>query len=253
MLCSWLLDHSRIAQVSRVLADIENDFRKATHVTGEIKGSDIVRTFQSERNSPEYINKANKALLHDLIRCLAENDAKIVARAFAKRLHAKYERENLYFFAHLTLFEQIYLLRNHLNARSGDLNPPNLPISIIADTLPSNKVFSSRQAITNAVKEIERQTQDTFPLLWSFDLSVENAFIRVADILGRILFAIAHNRWSQEIGREKLYPQIDELGYDLKALFFGVRTDAQLKSFQDRDEQNLFRVRWYPAPYHDLR
>jgi len=133
------------------------------------------------------------------------------------------------------------------------VNYTELPLSIIADTLPTKKVFSSRQAITNAVKEIEKQSKNRFPLLWSFDLSSENAFIRVADILGRILFAVAHNRWSNELGREKLYPHINALWDDLKPLMFGKRCDAQLNPLPDESKENLFRLRWYPSPYHDLK
>jgi hypothetical protein len=84
-------------------------------------------------------------------------------------------------------------------------------------------------------------------------LSSENFFIRVADILGRVLFASAHNRWSNEVGREKLYPQIDDLWNDLKPLMFGIRCDEHLKPLQEEAEKNLFRVRWFPSPYKDLK
>jgi len=199
VLCSWFLDSKHIVEVSNRLAELDRAFKKDTNTRGEIKGIDLVRPYKSEQNTPKYIKEANKLLLNGIIKCLADHEAKVVSRPFAKRLHAKYDTSKLYFFAHLVLFEQIYLLRNDLKNKTGDANYAELPISVVADTLPTKKVLSSRQAITNAVKEIERQSKNKFPLLWSFDLSSENAFIRVADILGRILFAVAHNRWSNEL------------------------------------------------------
>jgi len=111
ILCSWLLDSKRIIQVAKVLAELENDFRKATRITGEIKGADLIRPYKSEQKIPEYINTANSLLVNGIIECLREHEARIVARAFAKRLHAKYDPVKLYSFAPLVLLEQIYLFR----------------------------------------------------------------------------------------------------------------------------------------------
>jgi len=136
VLCSWFLDSEHIVEVSNKLAELENKFTKTTNSRGEIKGVDLVRPYKSERNTPEYIKAANKLLLNGIIRCLADHDAKVIARAFAKRLHAKYDTSKLYFFAHLVLFEQIYLLRNELK---GDVSNVELPISVVADTLQQKK------------------------------------------------------------------------------------------------------------------
>jgi hypothetical protein len=139
ILCSWFLDSKRITPISKVLAELESNFRKATNHANEIKGVELIRPYKSEQKNPERINRANALLVNGIIKCLYEHDAKVVARAFAKRLHAKYDPQKLYYFAHLVLFEQIYLLRNNLISRDLDANYAELPISMIADTLPTKE------------------------------------------------------------------------------------------------------------------
>lgn len=125
-------------------------------------------------------------------------------------------------------------------------------ISLVADTLPTKEVNALRQAIIRSVKEIEKLSAKKFPLFWSFDLSTENVCIRVADILAKILFGVAHNCWSVEVGREQLYPHVNEFWEHLQPLMFGIRCDEHLKPFGERIEHEIYRVRWFPAPYKNL-
>jgi hypothetical protein len=70
VLCSWFLDSKRINAVSKVLTKLEDDFRKAAHVGGEIKGAELIRPYKNEQKTPQHINRANDLLVNGIIKSL---------------------------------------------------------------------------------------------------------------------------------------------------------------------------------------
>lgn len=248
VLCACLLTEEFIAKALSELSTIERNYRNNVHIKTEIKGTkiNILRNCKHNPNIPDYIKNAEQTFLNNIIDCLIANNVKIVSRAFGKRIRVNYKPQDLYSFAYLTLFEQIFLLTNFEYKKLSSY--PNLPISIISDTLPTNKVKSSRQTITNIVNDIKGRLKKEFSILWSFDLSSENILIRVADIIAKILYGVAHNSWNAANYQTPIY--LSDIFFNkLKPLMFGFRCDRELNVI----EKASYRVRWFPPPCNDIK